>query len=330
MTAFLHASLWCASFGSSWCSFIITLCTLSILLSLGLPRGLSPPTFVISFATILSSLLIAWPSHGGHFWVTLCGDWLDHCIAHELFVTSFRFLCCSALLYIYVAPNSHCHKIWNVLPVTARLLLSRCVVVVTNIILITLYSWFPVFSEVRCMILAWRLGSARNCRDLCPIPSSQHLITAPSDKRLQNVESQSVAVAVIHDSPRSLHFSSIHHYSVHIVVMAFLTFLCISGFLQGCFSVLFKHILKTEQVFPMCGRYMNKSMLESFTCIWCYQVYGSFHSNSTGVLLFAYMSYFLVQETWSSFLSIKYIPLGWAWLPEYCRTVRACLFFDHE
>ena len=65
MTAVFHASPFCASFGSNWCSFIW-------LRSLGLPQGLFPPTFIVvaCFATFLSSLLITWPYHEQRFWVT--------------------------------------------------------------------------------------------------------------------------------------------------------------------------------------------------------------------------------------------------------------------
>ena len=61
----------CASFGSSSCSFI-SLRTMSIHLSLGLRRGLFPPTFIVvtCFATFVPSLLITWPYHERHFWVT--------------------------------------------------------------------------------------------------------------------------------------------------------------------------------------------------------------------------------------------------------------------
>ena len=64
MIAFLHASRFCASCGSSWCC-LKSLRTLSIHLSLGLPRGLFPPTFIVVtlFATCVSSLLITWPCH---------------------------------------------------------------------------------------------------------------------------------------------------------------------------------------------------------------------------------------------------------------------------
>ena len=56
MTAFLHASLFCANFGSSWCSFIL-LRTLSIHLSPGLHFPFII-IFVTSFAIFLSPLLI--------------------------------------------------------------------------------------------------------------------------------------------------------------------------------------------------------------------------------------------------------------------------------
>ncbi len=71
MIAFLHASRFCASFGSSWCC-LKSLRTQSIHLSLDLPRGLFPLTFIVvtCFATFVSSLLITWPYHERRFWVT--------------------------------------------------------------------------------------------------------------------------------------------------------------------------------------------------------------------------------------------------------------------
>ena len=71
MTAFLHASRFCASFGSSWCR-LKSLRTLSIHISMGLPRGLFPPTFIVvtCFATVVPSLLITRPYHERRFWVT--------------------------------------------------------------------------------------------------------------------------------------------------------------------------------------------------------------------------------------------------------------------
>ena len=91
MTVFLHASLSCASLGSSWWC-LKSLCTRSIHLSLGLPRGLFPPTVIVvtCFATFVSSLLNTWPHQERRFWVT-CGDWLDHCIAPELFISDSVF-----------------------------------------------------------------------------------------------------------------------------------------------------------------------------------------------------------------------------------------------
>ena len=84
MTAFLHSSVFCASFGSSWWSFI-SLRTLSIHLSLGLPRGLFPPTFIV--VNFLCNILVV-SSHymaiqRKAFLGDICGDWLDHCIAPE-------------------------------------------------------------------------------------------------------------------------------------------------------------------------------------------------------------------------------------------------------
>ena len=69
--AFLHPSRFCARFGWSWCCFN-SLRTRSIHLSLGLPRGLFPPTFIVvtCFSTFVSSLIIAWPYHERRFLVT--------------------------------------------------------------------------------------------------------------------------------------------------------------------------------------------------------------------------------------------------------------------
>ena len=68
---FTHASRFSASFGSSWCC-LKSLRTLSIHLSLGLPRGIFPPTFIVvtCFAEFMSSLLVAWPYHERRFWTT--------------------------------------------------------------------------------------------------------------------------------------------------------------------------------------------------------------------------------------------------------------------
>ena len=61
---------------------------LFIHLRLGLPRALFPPTFIFdtSFATVASYLLITWPYH------ERC-DWIDHCIAPELFISGSVFPC---------------------------------------------------------------------------------------------------------------------------------------------------------------------------------------------------------------------------------------------
>ena len=62
MTAFIYDVLFCS---------FISLRTLSIHLSLCLPRGLSPTFIVVtSFVTLLSSLPIIWPYHERRFWVT--------------------------------------------------------------------------------------------------------------------------------------------------------------------------------------------------------------------------------------------------------------------
>ena len=71
MIAFLHADRSCASLGSSWWC-LKSLCTRSIHLSLGLPRGLFPPTVIVvtCFATFVSSLLYTWPYQERRFCVT--------------------------------------------------------------------------------------------------------------------------------------------------------------------------------------------------------------------------------------------------------------------
>ena len=71
MIAFLHASRFCASSGSSW-SCLKSLRTLSNHLSLGLPQGLFPPTFiVVPFVQhCVSALLITWLYHERLFWMT--------------------------------------------------------------------------------------------------------------------------------------------------------------------------------------------------------------------------------------------------------------------
>ena len=115
MTAFLHASRFCASFGSSWCCFK-SLRTLSIHLSLGLPRGLFPPTSIVvtCIATFVSSFLITLSCHERRFWVTyavigltiaslrnfsllirsfLVVPWIQR----SIFISVVCILCCSAL-----------------------------------------------------------------------------------------------------------------------------------------------------------------------------------------------------------------------------------------
>ena len=64
LSCYNYASLFCGSCGSRWWSFL-SLRTLSIHLSLGLPRGFFPHTFIVitSFATFVYSLLIIWPYH---------------------------------------------------------------------------------------------------------------------------------------------------------------------------------------------------------------------------------------------------------------------------
>ena len=62
MTAFLHAYLFRASFGSSWCSFI-SLRNLSIHLILGLPRGLFLPSSSVLLTLQHSCLLFSLHGH---------------------------------------------------------------------------------------------------------------------------------------------------------------------------------------------------------------------------------------------------------------------------
>ena len=127
MIAFLHPSRLCASFGSSWCC-LKSLSTRSIHLSLGLPRGIFPPTFIVvtCFATFVPSHHMAIPRKA--FLGDICGDWLDHCIAPELFISDSLIikddlplfcpesiltfssrLCASFAALFCVAPNTHCH-----------------------------------------------------------------------------------------------------------------------------------------------------------------------------------------------------------------------------
>ena len=66
MTSFIQASLFGDSFGPSWCCFR-SFRTLSIHLSLGLPRGLFPPTFIVvtSFAScVILHLKSIFARHG--------------------------------------------------------------------------------------------------------------------------------------------------------------------------------------------------------------------------------------------------------------------------
>ena len=92
MIAFFHPSRFCARSESSWCC-LRSLRTLSIPLSLGLPRGLFPPTFIVitCFVTFVSSLLITWPRKA--FLCDICGDWFYHCVAPELFISDSVFPC---------------------------------------------------------------------------------------------------------------------------------------------------------------------------------------------------------------------------------------------
>ena len=90
--------------------------TLSIHLSLGLPRGLFPPTFIVVtfFVTCVSSHLITWPYHERRFWVTyvVIGLTIASLLNFSFLIRSFLvlpwihlsifisvvcILCCSAL-----------------------------------------------------------------------------------------------------------------------------------------------------------------------------------------------------------------------------------------
>ena len=95
MAAFLHASLFCASFVSSRCCFKL-LRTLFIQLILGLPRGLFPPAFtaVTCFATFVSYLLIMFVrgQFQWRFWVTFDDSGFDKCLLWCL--TCIHWRCC--------------------------------------------------------------------------------------------------------------------------------------------------------------------------------------------------------------------------------------------
>ena len=80
---------------------------LSIHLSLGLPRGLFPPTFIVvtCFPTFVSSHHMAIPRKA--FLGGMCDDWLDHCIAAELFNSDSVFPC-FALNFISVVCTLGC------------------------------------------------------------------------------------------------------------------------------------------------------------------------------------------------------------------------------
>ena len=126
MTAFLRAYRFCASFASSCCC-LKSFRTLYTHLSMGLPRGLFTPTFIVvtCFATFVSSLLITWPYHERRFWVTyfmwwlvwpLHRSWTFHfCFGLSLFcpesiLASSSRLCASFAALLCVAPNTHCHN----------------------------------------------------------------------------------------------------------------------------------------------------------------------------------------------------------------------------
>ena len=126
MIAFLHASRFCASFGSRWCSFI-SLRILSIHLSLGLPRGLFPHTFivVISFTTLLSSIIVTWPFHERRFLVkyVVIGLAMASLLNFSVLTLSVRILPWSCLLsyihmYIYTISPSQFNLIYTCLLMT--------------------------------------------------------------------------------------------------------------------------------------------------------------------------------------------------------------------
>ena len=95
MIAFRDPSRFWASFGSSWCCFR-SFRTRSIHLSLGLPRGLFPPTFIIvtCFATFVSSLHITWPYHKRRFWAThgVIGSTIASLLNFSFLIRSFLVL----------------------------------------------------------------------------------------------------------------------------------------------------------------------------------------------------------------------------------------------
>ena len=124
MIAFLHPSPFCASFRSSWCCFR-SLRTRPIHLSVGLPRGLFPPTFIVvtCFATFECLLFsshghttkgvsgwlwwLAWPlrrSWTFHFWFGLS------LFCPESILAFSSRLCASSSALLCVAPNTHCHN----------------------------------------------------------------------------------------------------------------------------------------------------------------------------------------------------------------------------
>ena len=111
MTDFFRPSRLCASFGSSWYTFV-SVRTLSIHLSMGSLRGLFPPTFIVvtSFATFLSSHLITWPYHKRRFWVTMviC---LTICIAPDLFISDSVFPCFALRICISVVCIIFCSSL---------------------------------------------------------------------------------------------------------------------------------------------------------------------------------------------------------------------------
>ena len=95
MTAFHRVSLFCASFGSTWCCFK-SIRTLSIHLSPGLPGGIFPPTFIVvtCFATFVFSLLITWPYNEMRFWATyvVIGLIIESVLNFSFLIRSFLVL----------------------------------------------------------------------------------------------------------------------------------------------------------------------------------------------------------------------------------------------
>ena len=145
MIAFLHPSLSCASFGSTWCCFR-SLLTQSIHLSMGLPRGIFLPPLSMLLALQRSCLLfslhghttkgvpvwhmwwLAWPLHRSWtFWFCLslfCPQSILACSSP---------LCASFAALLCVAPNIHCHTKVGLMTVLYSLFFSLTVTFLSQI-----------------------------------------------------------------------------------------------------------------------------------------------------------------------------------------------------